>query len=118
MTIASFLMNVKRPADESTIPGHPPPRPITNPRQGRDGNMTAQGLGAAWGDAWLLDGVRTPFADYTGAFAEISPIDLGIKAARAVLARAGVDPAAVGTVIAGSVAQASFDAYMLPRHIS
>ena len=81
--------------------------------------MTAHGLGAAWDDAWLLDGVRTPFADYTGAFSEISPIDLGIKAARAVLDRAGVDPAAVGTVIAGSVAQARrFDAYMLPRHIS
>ena len=49
--------------------------------------MTAQGVGAAWDDAWLLDGVRTPFADYTGPFANVSPIDLGIKAARAVLAR-------------------------------
>jgi acetyl-CoA C-acetyltransferase len=79
--------------------------------------MTAHGVGAAWDDAWLLDGVRTPFADYTGALAQISPVDLGIKAARAVLARAALDPAEVGTVIAGSVAQASFDAYMLPRHI-
>jgi acetyl-CoA C-acetyltransferase len=79
--------------------------------------MTTRGLGAAWSDAWLLEGVRTPFADYTGAFSEVSPIDLGIKAARAVLERAGVPPEAVGTVIAGSVAQASFDAYMLPRHI-
>jgi acetyl-CoA C-acetyltransferase len=79
--------------------------------------MTAHGVGAAWDDAWLLDGMRTPFADYTGPFASVSPIDLGIKAARAVLAHAGVDPAEVGTVIAGSVAQASFDAYMLPRHI-
>src|SRR5215472_6281639 len=79
--------------------------------------MQAHGVGAAWDDAWLLDGMRTPFADYTGAFAQISPIDLGIKAARAVLAHAAIDPAEVGTVIAGSVAQASFDAYMLPRHI-
>jgi acetyl-CoA C-acetyltransferase len=79
--------------------------------------MKAHGVGAAWDDAWLLDGVRTPFADYTGAFAQISPIDLGIKAARAVLAHAGVDAAEIGTVIAGSVAQTSFDAYMLPRHI-
>ena len=79
--------------------------------------MTTRGLGAAWSDAWLLEGVRTPFADYTGAFSDVSPIDLGIKAARAVLERAGVPPEAVGTVIAGSVAQASFDAYMLPRHI-
>ncbi len=73
--------------------------------------------GSSYGDAWLLDGVRTPFADYNGAFAQVSPIDLGIKAARAALDRAGVDPAEVGTVIAGNMAQASFDAYMLPRHI-
>ena len=75
------------------------------------------GVGAAWRDAWLLDGCRTPFVDYTGALAQVSPIDLGIKAARAVLTRAAVPPAVIGTVIAGSVAQASFDAYMLPRHI-
>ena len=75
------------------------------------------GLGATFSDAWLLDGVRTPFADYNGAFAQVSPIDLGIKAARAVFARADAEPAEVGTVITGSMAQASFDAFMLPRHI-
>ncbi|MCW3476214.1 thiolase family protein [Limobrevibacterium gyesilva] len=75
------------------------------------------GVGAAWTDAWLLDGVRTPFADYTGPLAGVSPIDLGIKVARAALERAQVPPAEVGTVIAGNMAQASFDAYMLPRHI-
>ena len=47
---------------------------------------------ASFTDAWLLDGVRTPFADYNGALATVSPIDLGIKAARAVFARAGVPP--------------------------
>jgi acetyl-CoA C-acetyltransferase len=66
---------------------------------------------------WLLDGVRTPFADYNGALSAVSPIDLGIKVAREVFARSGVAPAEVGTVIAGNMAQASFDAYMLPRHI-
>ena len=79
--------------------------------------MKAQGLGTQWNDAWLLDGVRTPFTDYTGALAGVSPIDLGIKAARAVLAHADVPADDVGTVIAGNMAQASFDAYMLPRHI-
>ncbi len=81
--------------------------------------MTAaeRGLRYTFQDAWLIEGVRTPFVDYTGAFAEISPIDLGIKAARAVIERAGVDPATIGTTIAGSMAQASFDAYMTPRHI-
>ena len=76
-----------------------------------------KGLGSSFADAWLIDGVRTPFVDYTGAFAAVSPIDLGIKAARAVVERTGVDPADIGTTIAGSMAQASFDAYMTPRHI-
>ncbi|MGA8268916.1 MAG: thiolase family protein, partial [Candidatus Acidiferrales bacterium] len=65
----------------------------------------------------LLDGVRTPFADYNGVLGLVSPIDLGIKAARAVFERSAIPPADVGSVIAGSVAQASFDAYVLPRHV-
>ena len=75
------------------------------------------GLSCRYDDIWLLDGVRTPFADYCGALGGVSPIDLGIKVARAVLARADVPAADVGQVIAGNMAQASFDAYMLPRHI-
>ena len=74
-------------------------------------------LTASWQDVWLLDGVRTPFVDYNGGLAQISPIDLGIKAAREVFARSGASPDDVGTVITGNMAQASFDAYLLPRHI-
>ncbi|HUC51770.1 MAG TPA: thiolase family protein [Xanthobacteraceae bacterium] len=77
----------------------------------------ATGIGTTFDDAVLLDGVRTPFADYNGALANISPIDLGIKVAREVIAKADVPPQDIGTVVAGSMAQASFDAYMLPRHI-
>jgi acetyl-CoA C-acetyltransferase len=73
--------------------------------------------GITFDDAWLIAGVRTPFVDYNGALAQASPIDLGIKVARDVFARTSVSPRDVGTVIAGSMAQASFDAYMLPRHI-
>ncbi len=80
-------------------------------------NEKTAGLGATFGDAWLIHGVRTPFADYNGALAQVSPIDLGIKAARAAFAKTGANPQDVGTVIAGSMAQASFDAYMLPRHV-
>lgn len=81
--------------------------------------MTAQtaGLAATFDDAYLIDGARTPFADYNGALASVSPIDLGIKAAREAFKKSGVSPADVGTVVAGNMAQASFDAYMLPRHI-
>jgi acetyl-CoA C-acetyltransferase len=77
----------------------------------------SKALRITFDDAWLLGGARTPFVDYRGAFAEISPIDLGIKAARAAIAWTGVDPADIGTTIAGSMAQASFDAYVTPRHI-
>ncbi|TMJ29585.1 MAG: thiolase family protein [Alphaproteobacteria bacterium] len=81
--------------------------------------MTSQtaGLSASWSDVWLLDGVRTPFADYNGALAQVSPTDLGIKVAREAFARSGVSPQDVGAVITGSMAQASFDTYCLPRHI-
>ena len=71
----------------------------------------------AYEDIWLLDGVRTPFVDYNGALGLVSPIDLGIKVARALFERTKIAPADVGSVIAGSVAQTSFDAYVLPRHI-
>ena len=77
----------------------------------------SKGLRLTFDDAWLLGGARTPFIDYRGAFAEISPIDLGIKAARAAIERTGVNAADIGHTIAGSMAQASFDAYVAPRHI-
>jgi acetyl-CoA C-acetyltransferase len=77
----------------------------------------AGGFFINYDDIWLLDGVRTPFADYNGDLGLVSPIDLGIKAARAVFERSKISPTDVDSVIAGSVAQASFDAYMLPRHI-
>src|SRR5437879_12126116 len=75
------------------------------------------GLSARWSDVWLLDGVRTPFADYNGALAAVSPTDLGMKAAREVFARSGVPPQDVGAVITGSMAQASVDTYCVPRHV-
>ena len=68
-------------------------------------------------DTWILEGCRTPFIDYCGAFGTLSPTDMGIKVAREALARSGVAATAIESVIAGSMAQADFDAYMLPRHI-
>jgi acetyl-CoA C-acetyltransferase len=77
----------------------------------------SRGLISQWSDVWLLAGVRTPFVDYTQTFSLISPIDLGIKAAREVFSRSGLSPADAGTVVTASMAQASYDAYLLPRHI-
>jgi len=78
----------------------------------------SQGLFCQYDDVWLIDGVRTPFADYNTVLGLVSPIDLGIKVGREVFRRADISPEDVDTVIAGNMAQASFDAYMLPRHIS
>lgn len=72
---------------------------------------------SGFADVAILEAVRTPWVDLGGDLAEISPIDLGIKVGREVLARAGIEPQAVDSVLAGSMAQASFDAYLLPRHI-
>ena len=41
---------------------------------------------ASWDNVVLLGGKRTPFADYTGELADVSPIDLGIKAGKAAIA--------------------------------
>ena len=79
--------------------------------------MSCPGQYSSFTDVAILDAVRTPWVDIGGALAQVSPIDLGIKVGREVLARTGLDPRAVDTVLAGSMAQASFDAYMLPRHI-
>src|SRR5947199_8107409 len=77
----------------------------------------SKGLFSNYDDVWLIDGVRTPFADYNTVLGQVSPIDLGIKVAREVFQRSGVSPEDVDTIVAGNMAQASFDAYMLPRHI-
>jgi acetyl-CoA C-acetyltransferase len=79
--------------------------------------LSSVGQYSAFADVAIYTAVRTPWVDLGGALAQVSPIDLGIKVGREVLARAGVDPLAVDSVLAGSMAQASFDAYLLPRHI-
>jgi acetyl-CoA C-acetyltransferase len=68
-------------------------------------------------DVWLLAGARTPFADYMSVLSAVSATDLGIHAARAVFERSGVSATDVGSVVAGNVAQSSFDAFYLPRQI-
>ncbi len=68
-------------------------------------------------DVFLVGGVRTPFVEYNTALGLVSPTDLGIKAAREIFQRSGVPAVDVGIVVAGNMAQASFDAYVLPRHI-
>lgn len=80
-------------------------------------NTGVRGLLSQYDDIWLVDGVRTPFADYNTVLGLVSPIDLGIKVAREIFRRSAVSPELVGTVVAGNMAQACFDTYVLPRHI-
>ena len=77
----------------------------------------SKGLFQRFDGVYILDGLRTPMVDYQGAFADANPIDLGIKAARAVLARADVDAARVDSVLAGNMAPGGFDQFYVPRHI-
>ncbi|EPN66123.1 thiolase family protein, partial [Pseudomonas syringae pv. actinidiae ICMP 19096] len=66
---------------------------------------------SAFSDVAIVEAVRTPWVDLGGALAQVSPIDLGIKVGREVLAHAAIDPQQIDSVLAGSMAQASFDAY-------
>ncbi|MBK6594856.1 MAG: thiolase family protein [Burkholderiales bacterium] len=79
--------------------------------------MASKGFFNAFDDIWMLDGMRTPMVDYCGALGHISPTDLGIKAARAALERAGVPAADINSVLAGNMAPGDFEQFMLPRHI-
>lgn len=79
--------------------------------------MASKGFFNAFGDIWMLDGIRTPMVDYCGALGHISPTDLGIKAARAALERAGVPATDIQSVLAGNMAPGDFEQFMLPRHI-
>lgn len=79
--------------------------------------MTTRGFFNSFDDVVILDGVRTPMVDYCGALGHISPTDLGIKAARSALQRAGVPADHIGSVVAGNMAPGDFDQFFLPRHI-
>lgn len=77
----------------------------------------SRGQFQTFSDVFILDGVRTPMVDYMGAFADANPIDLGIKVAREVLARTGIEAAQVESVLAGNMAPGGFDQFYVPRHI-
>lgn len=68
-------------------------------------------------DVWLMGGARTPFADFNGTLRDVSATDLGIKAAREALQATKTAPDSIDAVVAASVAQTSFDAFFLARHI-
>ncbi|HYB48719.1 MAG TPA: acetyl-CoA C-acetyltransferase [Streptosporangiaceae bacterium] len=56
-------------------------------------------------EAFIAGAVRTAIGRRNGALAGVHPVDLGAHALRALVDRAGVDPAAVDDVIMGCVSQ-------------
>jgi len=53
-------------------------------------NEASGALVSVFDDAFVVEGARTPFVDYNGAFSPVSPIEFGIKAGRAASARVGI----------------------------
>ena len=60
-------------------------------------------------EAWIVEAVRTPIGRYGGALAGVRPDDLAALVLRAVVDRAGLDPALVEDVILGCANQAGED---------
>jgi acetyl-CoA acetyltransferase family protein len=69
-------------------------------------------------DLVLLDGVRTPMGEFNESFAEVSAIELGAHAARALFERSGVEPGEVDHTIVGNALQTSPDAIYGARHVA
>ncbi|MGH9308025.1 MAG: acetyl-CoA C-acetyltransferase [Vicinamibacterales bacterium] len=69
-------------------------------------------------DIFILGGVRTPMAEYTGKLRDFSAIELGAIAARAALERSAVPADAIDHVIFGNVLQTSADAVYGARHVA
>jgi 3-oxoadipyl-CoA thiolase len=60
-------------------------------------------------EAYLIDAVRTPMGAYRGALSGVRPDDLAAHVVRAIVERAGVDPAAIIDVYFGAANQAGED---------
>jgi acetyl-CoA acyltransferase 2 len=67
-------------------------------------------------DVVIVSGARTAMARYTGAFKDISAIELGAIASREAIRRSGADPAEFDHVVIGNVMQTSADAIFGARH--
>jgi acetyl-CoA acyltransferase 2 len=69
-------------------------------------------------EVFIVGGARTPMAEYTGAFRDVSALELGAIAARGAFDRTGVRPEWIDDVVFGNVLQTSADAHYGARHIA
>jgi len=68
-------------------------------------------------DIVIVDGARTPMAEYNGDFSDISAIDLAVVASKAALERSNTAPGDIDHVIVGNALQTSGDAIYGARHV-
>ncbi|HEY2321504.1 MAG TPA: acetyl-CoA C-acetyltransferase [Thermoanaerobaculia bacterium] len=68
-------------------------------------------------DIVIVDGARTPMAEYNGHFSDVSAIDLAVVAAKGALERSGFAPEEMDHVIVGNALQTSGDAIYGARHV-
>ncbi|MCU1229072.1 MAG: acetyl-CoA acetyltransferase, partial [Acidobacteria bacterium] len=65
----------------------------------------------------IVDGARTPMAEYNGQFSDISAIDLAVFATKEALSRSGFTGEEIDHVIVGNALQTSGDAIYGARHV-
>ncbi|MDQ6803183.1 MAG: acetyl-CoA C-acetyltransferase [Acidobacteriota bacterium] len=65
----------------------------------------------------IVNGARTPMAEYNGSFSDITAIDLAAIAAKEALSRSGFAPEEIDHVIVGNALQTSGDAIYGARHV-
>src|SRR4051812_16525550 len=68
-------------------------------------------------DIVIVNGARTPMAEYNGHFSDLSAIELGAIAAKAALERSGIAADRIDHVIVGNALQTSGDAIYGARHV-
>lgn len=67
-------------------------------------------------DAYIYDGLRTPFGRHAGGLAKVRPDDLLAGVIREVVGRSGFNPALIDDVTVGCTNQAGEDARNVARH--
>ena len=68
-------------------------------------------------DVVIVAGARTPMARYTGAFSDVSAIELAAVASQEAIRRSGADVTEIDHAIFGNVMQTSADALYGARHV-
>jgi acetyl-CoA acetyltransferase family protein len=69
-------------------------------------------------DVWILNGARTPMAEYNGLFRGLTEVELGTLAAKGALAKSGVAAGQIDHVIFGNALQTSGNAVYGARHVA